>query len=732
MAQTAHNWQAKWIWHKETREVNTHILFRKDFELEGPAVSAKLLIAAESFAVVWINGAKVHFTTSLSYPLQHYYEEADVAAALRPGKNQIAVLVRYLGVSSGSSVPKDPGLALELHVGRADNDNVVIATDATWKLLLLDAWLGRQRRSEWHNLDLVEILDFGRLPAGWPMVEDLSRFQPPHCENVPGVRLGKVEPRPFPKAVLTDFRGLRLLRAGLVQDQSDQHAIPAIAVAHEDIIEADLGLPAVRSGEAPVLPGEFVIQPPGEGKAATIVLGLGEYKAGYPALTAEGNPGATIDIAYHEKLQDGRIQAEYPGMYVADRYILGDGPAEIVTDEWKGLRFLQLTFRNVRSPLRVRGVRLIESNYPAGRKAFFRSSDPRLEKIFELSLKAARLCMQDNIMDCPWREKRQWIADVQRIALIGHYAFTDTKLIRGVLRQHVRLQDTSGRMWVCLPLYEEYPCQTMEWLRAVVEYDQYTGDGTLIEELADNIELLHRWFLRLRDGKGLFFNPHKPIINWMDHPYAKIRPYQFQTAYLMMNMRYVLFLDDVATVLRRVGRAGEAAKALAERKRLAAIIPDCFRDERTGLLRDCADPALPVTFSELAHAVGVLAKVGPGGGVELFDRYLAYAATNPPDILAPSPYSKWQTLDALGRLGRRDEVVQHILDCWGPMAGAGTDTAWEDFAGRASQCHGWSGTPAVALIRHVLRMDAGKAGKKRVRNVGGVAWMECEIRPNGG
>ena len=41
---------------------------------------------------------------------------------------------------------------------------------------------------------------------------------------------------------------------------------------------------------------------------------------------------------------------------------------------------------------------------------------------------------------------------------------------RAVLRQHARFQDPdTGRLWVCLPLYEEYPEQSMEWLRAVFD-----------------------------------------------------------------------------------------------------------------------------------------------------------------------------------------------------------------------------------------------------------------------
>ena len=125
----SHTWTAKWIWTREYYEVNAHLLFRKDFEVDGACDVAKLVIAAESFATVYLNGRKVHFTTSLSYPGQHYYEEADLSAAVRPGANQLAVMVRYIGIPSGASCPKDPGVACELHVERPGGEGIVIASD---------------------------------------------------------------------------------------------------------------------------------------------------------------------------------------------------------------------------------------------------------------------------------------------------------------------------------------------------------------------------------------------------------------------------------------------------------------------------------------------------------------------------------------------------------------------------------------------------------------------------
>ena len=722
---TEHSWSAKWLWQNEgQRAVNEHLLFRKDFDLGAAAAKATLFIAVESFAVVYLNGQRVHHTTSVSYPAQHYYEEADIGGALRQGRNSLAVLARYIGVPSGSSCPQDPGLLCELLVEQSDGSRLVIASDDSWRVLKLDGWPQIQRRSLWFNLDLVEIMDYRRLPPDFPMVEDLSAFETPLALRQPGVRFPRLERRAYAMAPLVDYRDFTVLESGHVTDRAAECPIPAVAVSSEEIVPADLGIRGA---------GDFTIPAMPVGQAAAVLFDLGKYVKGYPALAAEGCEGAVVDIAYHEKLVDGRFDVRDTRVYTADRYILSGRSEEIMGDEWKGLRYLQFTFRNVTRPLTVRNCRLVQAEYPVEKKVRFRSSDERLERIFEICLNAARMCMQDNIMDCPWREKRQWIGDAQRIALISHYAFTERQLVRAALRQHVQLQDPSGRMWVCLPLYEEYPMQSMEWLTAVLEYDHYTGDRTLLDEVADNVEMLHRWFLRQRDGRGLFFNPHAPIINWMDNPYSRIIKHQFHTPYLTMNLRYLQFLDDVAKCFRRLGRNAEARLAGAERQRLAAIIPAAFRDEATGLLRDCAESDVPLTFSEMGHALAVTAGVLGKQAAEAWDRFQAWQASAPEgQLITPSPFGKYATFEALGRLGRKEEIVREIITGWSPMVDAGSDTAWEGFDGRASWCHGWAGTPVVALMRYVFKIDPSRPVKRRVRNIADIKWMECEVTPAAG
>jgi hypothetical protein len=714
------DWKASWVWPENHRVVNAHVLFRRDCELPRAPRSVRLFIAAESFATVWVNGAQVLRTTSISYPGHHVYEEADVSRAWRTGKNAVSVLVRYIGIPGSASVPQDPGLLCEFVVRHAKGKATSFGSDAGWKALRLDAWLGQQPRSEWLNLDLVEIQDLRRLPKGWPTPKINEAFEAPRATRDPSARFPRVEARAFPKCGLKEAPAPTLVSAGVARDRSAGFAIPAIAVSHEEVEPAPLGIHGVRG---------FTVPSPGRGRASVVVADLGRYEAGWPELVVRGEAGAVLDLSCHEVLSNGRFDVRATKVYATDRFLLREGANRVCTEEWKAGRFLQLTFRNHRRPLRVEGLQWVSSRYPVRQRAFFSSSDETLERIFEISLNAARLCMQDNIMDCPWRERRQWLGDIQRIALINHYALDDRALVRGMLRQAARLQDGTGRIWVCLPILEEFPTQSMEWLRAILEYEEFTGDATLLDELFDHVEMLHRWFLRNRDPRGLFFVKDPPKMSWMDNPLnGLMRDHQYRTAFLAENLRYLQFLDDMARAFARTRRPAEAREARAERARLAARIPRAFRDRATGLFRDCADPSIPATFSEFGHALAAVCDLPGIPPAALWDAFEAKRRIVGGRFIPCSPFGKYATHEALGRLGRPEAIVRDVLEHWGPMVAEGSDTTWESFGGKESRCHGWAGIPVVSLLRHVLRMDPRKRGAVQVRGLAGVGRIACEIR----
>lgn len=710
---TAHkSWRAGWVWAQDARVPNAHVLFRKDFEIGSLPASAVLHIAVESFARVYLNGAEVLKTGFLSYPGLQTYESVEIGRHLRPGVNQLAVLAWWIGIGSASSWPKDPGLLCEIEWGGDER----IGSGPDWKCLVLDAWTGGARSPNHYNLDLVENLDLRKLPEGFPFPKDESGFQTPAVAPWPGVRMGMVEPRAFRRVEICGEIAPELMAAGWVEDRSASEASAARAMIAEDLVE----LCDFRGG---------IIPPAKTGHAYTLIYRLGGYEKGYPLLNIEAPGGTVLDLASSEELtKSGRPNLGNRAFHLADRFILRDGRNVVEPEEWKTGRYLQLTFRNYRDAVRVHGFTFRREHYPLARRTIFRSSDPKLDRIVEIGLKAAALCMHDRIMDCPWRERRQWIGDVHRICLIAYHAFDDTSLARAVLRQSTRLQDATGRIWVCSPLVEEYPTQSMEWLRAVLEYEDHTGDTSLRQEVTGSALSLHCWFQRCRNSQGLFFDPHPPVFNWMDTLSTQplVVPFQSSSAFLGMNLRYLGFLDDMSQWLLRAGEAEAAARVGDKRRELAAVIPGIFTDAESGLLRECSEPEATRAFTELSAALAVRAGLPDFDGVAHWDRYRDLERERPALTIPSSPYGKYDTLVSLAALGRTDDLVREILRCWGPMVDAGSDTSWEAFDG-ASQCHGFSGIPIITLMRHVLGADPRRPGLSRRENVGGVDWLECEV-----
>jgi len=717
---SVHRWQASWIWPRDRREPNLHLLFRKDFACARLPRAARLHLAAESAAHVTLNGVSLGRTAANAYPGLRYHETIDLLPVLAAGANRLAAVVHYIGIPSSASIPEDPGLLAEIELEHADGTVERIGSDASWLWLELPAWRGRLRRSEWLNLDLVEIVDRRLLPPGFPDVRDLAGFAAPEALRWPSCRFPGVVARPFARTVAAGDAPLSLLRAGTVADASAAYELPALAMSHEAIDAVAFAW----DGGTCTIP----MQPPG--RAFSLVFALGGYWNGRVVLDVAGPAGASVDIAWHELLTDGRFDVRTTRVWTADRHVLAGGSECIEPEDWQCGRFIQLTFRNLSAPLIVHSLRFRREEYPLRQRLSFSSSDPRLERIVAISLNAVRRCLHDNIMDCPWRERRQWIGDAQRIGRIARLAFAERDLVRAVLRQHVQLQDASGRMWVCVPIREEFPSQSMEWLRGVLE----TGDRSLLAEVAGNAILLHRWFLRQRDDQGLLRIDAAPVQTWMDNPYGRLRPHHGRTAFLALNLRYLHFLDDIAEVFTAEGDCAAAATAVAERTALRARIRAAFSDPATGLLRDCADPAIPLTASEMAHALAITSGLVEGAeAMALWRSWQDFARTRPADAIVASPFGAWHVHQALHRLGLHDELVGDILARWGPMVDAGADTTWEHFPGEGtgavcthgSQCHGWAGIPVLSLVE--LLLDLHSPGRARRAGVGGVAWIEAEL-----
>ena len=144
-------------------------LFRRVFNVDDVPQRAPLRLSADSRYVLWVNGAELGRGPIRSQPRRLRYDEYDVAAYLRPGRNAAAVLVTYYGhansfwqpAASSGVMGRDAQLVVEARIGAE-----WLVTDEQWRVQRSRAWraLGADQ-----SLDAVpvELLDARELDPAW-------------------------------------------------------------------------------------------------------------------------------------------------------------------------------------------------------------------------------------------------------------------------------------------------------------------------------------------------------------------------------------------------------------------------------------------------------------------------------------------------------------------------------------------------------------------------------------
>ena len=118
-----------WIWDAGAhKEYNAWRWFRRQWNWQGG--EAQLAITADSRFRLWINGAWVADGPVRAWPEHYQAERVNLAPYLRPGTNELRVLVQFFGSGNFHVVPQRAGLAATLF----ENDLEVLRTDSSWEV----------------------------------------------------------------------------------------------------------------------------------------------------------------------------------------------------------------------------------------------------------------------------------------------------------------------------------------------------------------------------------------------------------------------------------------------------------------------------------------------------------------------------------------------------------------------------------------------------------------------
>lgn len=701
-----------------------------------------LHISADSRYILYVNGAYVGRGPARCYPEWQSFDSYEISHLLHPGTNCIAVHGYYQGEHNSDYILGVAGIIAQLE--SCDNGVPAVISDTGWRVLHTGEWSGERLRKTWH--DFVEIRDARKGVGNWTAPEYDDRdwrratLVPETPESYPRIPSAKdLTPRDIPFLAHETIYPQRVIETGECEsfgivDDVLQQLNEDMYEAHTDTaVEGARNICTEDAAPARIIPVEEK-EAAGKGlRDVYCIIDFGREVVGYPVIRVNAGAGTYIDCAYSERLIGGKVPPHLHVIAYVDRYICTDGLQEWEQCTWKGFRYLHMVFRTIRKPVEVLSVSVNFTTYPVTWRGSFNSSDPLLNQIWHMGAYTTQLCMHDAYMDCPWREKAQWVGDARVETLVNYVAFGDRLLAARLSRQVAQSQSPLGITGQVAPFaggnsrtsHENETHESfggisdfcLHWVCSVEEYLLYTGDRETVRELYPRLVKALSWFEHFENGDGLLENlPGWRFIDW-----ARVDKDGISMAY---NGLYLTALEKTARMAELLGEQRDATRFEDRAARTRAAARSLLYDDTGALFADnVVNGVKGVNRSMHANALAILAGVaGPGESPRiieaLFDERTNAAVT--------SPFFSHFLLEALHRAGCVDRALGFIRKQWKIFVDAGSTTTWERWsvstrrnddndqhcnpalprdalvADASSMAHAWGASPTWFLLSCVV------------------------------
>lgn len=624
-------WNAQWIWLPEN-EKNSWVSFRKDVNFDSNPTKAIAKVAVDSKYWLWINGEQVVFEGGLNRgpdPESGYYDVLNLKPYLKEGNNTIAVLVWYWGNAGRNNVSSGAGGFLF----QAEVDDQLIISDKNWKTKKHPAY-GVTKNNPPAYL-------YGGYNIGFDARNDIPDWITPNFDDTtwknadekgsyPVDPWNKLERRPIPQW-------------------------------------KDLGLQAYKNQEEIPLSG-----------SANIITAILPHAAMIsPYLEIDAPAGITIDIRTDRHNISGGPgdNNRYNGHHT--EYITREGKQTFESLNWL---YGEKVFYSIPEGVKIISLKYRETGYNCDFSGSFECDDPALNTLWKKAQRTLYICMRDNYMDCPDRERGQWIGDVSLQVIQTFYSLSRSadKLTVKCVNDFVRWQKDSVLRGNVPGIHSgELPSQSLHAISdhgIILPYYQFTGDMSPVKNAYPAaMKYLKLWELK---DNGLV-KARKGDWQWYDH-------LDHQDKEVLENCWYYAALTSVRKMAELIGESKDNEWLDNRIKSLQTSIekdfwtPEGYKNE---LLDERAN-ALAVVFG-LASKVKypVIRKV-------LVEQNYC------------TPYMEAYVLEALFMMGYEDDAYARMKRRYDEMITTDVSTLWEDFSGHGTLNHAWTGAPLSLLCKY--------------------------------
>jgi len=460
----------------------------------------------------------------------------------------------------------------------------------------------------------------------------------------------------------------------------------------------DVWEPLVASEIPPLMEARYPVRRV-EGLPSKVIAQDGSFRvlfdrvlSAYPTLKAKGGKGARMTVrAQHSAtviLGGGEQYFEFP-------FMTEIAPAFTVE------------LKNVTSPVEILDVGANFTSQPVEYRGTFECSDAKLNQIWKASRWAVQVCLQTHHLDSPnHQEPISDPGDYVIEAMVNHYAFAQPWLAR---------QDVRKFAWLLADEHYRnfHTSYAIAWLQMLMDYYDYTGDQSLVQEMTPYVHELLDTYTSWRGTNGLISEaPNYMFMDWVDiggfgchHPPAVIGQGYLTAFYyhgLEMAARMAAMAGDSARVEKYAKLRAELAGAF--NRELWVANKGLYRDGKP--FQSSVKPGqwLPAdkdieTFSPHVNLLAVLYDLVPHERqAAIVERVLAAKPLN------TQPWFMHWVFSAIDHAGLFDKYGTRQMRRWQIVP---ETQSFHEMWNGGDLSHGWCSTPLVQMSARVLGVTPG-------------------------
>lgn len=626
---------------------NLHILARAPFFVaQDDGLSGHVLrISADDYYKLYVNGIFVGQGPAPAYPEACYYNEIDISQYVQAGNNVIAVHLYYQGLINRVWNSGDGrfGVAAELTRLRGTNKAKI---PLKWRYKKSEAYSGE---TTGYETQFLENFDSRKWEEDWNQIKYDDKNW--NCME---------------KVVGGDWQFLQE-PAEMVEVYRKKPVFIKQVSENQWLIDA------------------------------------GEEITGNLCLKAAGKAGQTVRIQCGEEM-DGehvRFQMRCNCSY-CETWTLADGVNTLEPYDYKGFRYAEIfTDPGVRIEdmnLQIRHYHMDES------LCTLSSSFPYLGPIFQICKNAVKYGTQEGYLDCPTREKGQYLGDAVITSRSQVWLTGDTGMLKKCISQFAQTKSICPGLMGVAPgsFMQEIADFSLLWPLLLITYYQFSGDGEFLKTYYPVAKGILKHFAKYEREDGLLYQVSDKwnLVDWPEnlrdnYDFELTRPVVAPGCHNVINALYIgamKTLAEIEGILQITPGEGWERRQKAYVNAFYRPGLQLFADSETSTHCAIHSNLYPLYFGlvpeEAEKTVGdMLVSKGLECGVML----------------------SYFLLRGLARAGRQEEVFQILINKsehgWVNMLREGATACFEAWGKEqkwnTSLCHPWGSAPVSILIEDI-------------------------------